>query len=104
VNGRDHRLAEILDEIEHPLSKTTGLLCFERGEMRELADIRAGNEGFAAGTCENGAADRRVVARILERRSQILRRRRVQGVEHLWTIDRHVGDVALLLVQDICEL
>src|SRR5438552_11850961 len=44
-----------------------------------------------------------VVPCILEGGPQILPGRRIQGVEHLGPIDGHIGDGALLLVQDIRE-
>ena len=103
IDGRDHRLAEILDEIEDLLPETAGLLRLERRDMRELADVGAGDERLVAGAGQDDAAHRSVVPRVLERRPQILPRRRIQGVEHLGPIDRHIGDGALLLVQDIRE-
>src|SRR4029077_17660114 len=47
VDRCNHRLAEILDEIEHPLSEAARLLRLERRHPRELADVSAGNERFA---------------------------------------------------------
>ena len=102
--GRDHRLAEILDEIENLLPEAAGLLGFERRDMRELADVGAGNERLVAGARQDDAAYCSVVSRILEGRSQILPGWRIQRVEHLGPIDGHIGDGALLLVQDVCEL
>ena len=49
VDGRDHRLAEILDEVEDLLPEAAGLLGFDRGDMRELADVGAGDECLVAG-------------------------------------------------------
>ena len=71
--------------------------------MRELADVGAGDERLVAGAGQDDAAHRSVVPRVLEGRSQILPGRRIQGVEHLGPIDGHIGDGALLLVQDIRE-
>src|SRR6202521_5957098 len=48
IDGRDNRLPQILDDIEHLLSKTAGLFCFVRRDMRELADIGAGDERLVA--------------------------------------------------------
>src|ERR1700674_1331433 len=48
IDGRDDRLPQILDDIEHLLSKTAGLFCFVRRDMRELADIGAGDERLVA--------------------------------------------------------
>ena len=101
--GRDHRLAEILDEIEDLLAEAARLLCLERRDMRELADVGAGDESLVAGACQDDAAYRGVVARILEGRPQILPGRRIQRVEHLGPIDRHIGDCAFFLVEDICQ-
>ena len=103
VDGRDHRLAEILDEVEHLLPETAGLLGFERRDLRELADVGAGDEGLVARSGQDDAAHRGVVPRILEGGPQVLPGRRIQGVEHLGPIDRHIGDRVLFLVQDIRE-
>ena len=85
------------------LPEAAGLLCFERGDVRELADVGAGDERLVAGAGQDDAAHRGVVPRILEGGPQFRPCRRVEGVEHLRPIDRHVGDRALLLVQDIRE-
>jgi len=67
----------------------------------ELADIGAGDESLVASAGENDTAHRGVVAGILECGAQIGPGRRVQRIEHLRTIERHVGDAASLLVQNI---
>ena len=103
IDRRDHRLAEVLDEIEDLLSETAGLLRLERRGMRELADVGARDECFVAGARQDDAAHCRVISRVLECRSQIRPGRRIQGVEHLGPIDGHIGDGALLLVRDIGE-
>ena len=61
-------------------------------DMRELADVGAGDERLVAGSGQDDAAHRGVIPRILEGGSQILPGRRVQRVEHLGPIDRHIGD------------
>src|SRR5712691_2464360 len=78
VDGRDHRLAEIFDQIEHLLSEPARLLRFERRDPRKLADVCAGDERLVAGARQDDAAYCTVVPRILERRSQILPGRRIQ--------------------------
>src|SRR6516165_2933564 len=55
VDGRDHRLAEILDEIEHLLPGAAGPFGVDRTRVRELADIGAGDECLVARTGENDA-------------------------------------------------
>ena len=60
--------------------------------MRELADVGAGNEGLVAGAGEDDAKHRRIGLGIFERRLQIRPGRRIERVEHLWSIDGHVGD------------
>src|SRR5215469_254187 len=103
VDCRDHRLSEILDEIEHLLPVAAGPLGVDRTRMRELADVGAGNECLVARAGENDAAHGSVIPCILERSSQILPRRRVQGVEHLGPVNGHIGDRVALLVLDVCE-
>ena len=103
IDRRDHRLAEVLDEIEDLLPETAGLLRLERRGMRELADVGARDECFVAGARQDDAAHCRVISRVLECGPQICPSRRVQGVEHLGPIDGHIGDGVLLLVQDIGE-
>ena len=103
VDSRDHRLAEILDQIEYALSEAAGPFGVDRGRMRELADVGAGDEGFVAGPRQDDATHGRIVLRMLEGGPQILPCRRVQGVEHLGPGDRHIGDRAPLLVEDIRE-
>jgi hypothetical protein len=66
VDGCDHRLTEILDQIEHLLPETTRLFCFERRDLRELADIRTGDEGFVASSREDNTAHFDVVPRVLK--------------------------------------
>src|SRR5262249_8839874 len=44
VDCRDHRLAEILDEIEHFLANAAGPLGVDRTRMRGLADVGAVDE------------------------------------------------------------
>src|ERR1700676_1040322 len=66
VDGRHHRLAQILDEIEHRLAEAAGLFRFDRGRPRELADVRTGAEGFVARSGQDDAAHGRVIACVLE--------------------------------------
>src|SRR5262249_25087351 len=62
----------------------------DRNRMRELADIGAGDERLVPRSGENDAAHRGVIPRILEGRAQILPGGRVERVEHLRTVERHV--------------
>src|SRR6266496_2037724 len=66
IDRRDDRLSQIFDDIENLLSKTAGLFCLERCDMRELADIGAGDECLVARARQNDTANRRVVSRVLE--------------------------------------
>jgi hypothetical protein len=56
IDRRDHRLAEVLDEIEDLLSETAGFFRLERRGMRELADVGARDERFFAGARQDDAA------------------------------------------------
>ena len=103
IDGRHHRLAEILDEIEHLLPETAGLFGLESGQVCELADIGAGDEGLVAGTRQDDAADRRIIACILEGLAQVRPGRRIQRVEDFRAIDGDVGDAVLDRVEDVRE-
>src|SRR4029450_11581428 len=66
VEGRTHRLAKILDEIEHLLPEAAGLFGLETRKMRELADVGAGDERLVAGARQDDAPGSRLMARIRE--------------------------------------
>ena len=72
VDGRDHRLAEIFDEIEDLLAEAARPFRLDRGDVRELADVGAGDERFVAGAGQDHAAHCGVVSRVLEGGPQIL--------------------------------
>src|SRR4029077_8575822 len=99
IDGRDHRLAEIFDEIEDFLAETAGLFRLRNGNAGELADVCSCDERLVAGPGQDDAAHCRVVARILERRPEVLPRRRIQRVENFWAIDGDVGDAAFLRIK-----
>ncbi len=66
VDCSDHRLAEILDEIQDALPEAAGPFCFDRSDLGELADVRSRDEGLVAGTCQNGAAHLGVIPRFFK--------------------------------------
>src|SRR5580704_13690346 len=103
VDGRDNRLAEILDQIEDVLPETAGLFGLERRDLRELADVRPRNERFVTRSRQDHATYCSVVPGIFECRSQVLPGWRIQGVEHPGPINRHIGDGVPFLVQDVVE-
>jgi hypothetical protein len=72
IDGRDHRLAEIFDEIEHTLPEPAGLLRLIGVDMREFADVGAGDEGLVARAGEDHAVHGRVGLCILEGGPQIV--------------------------------
>src|SRR6201999_968638 len=55
VDRRDHRLAEIFDEVQHSLPEPAGLLRTIGVDMREFTDIRAGDESLVARAGEDHA-------------------------------------------------
>src|SRR5215831_16395568 len=61
VDCRDHRLAEILDQIEHLLPDAAGPFGVDRTRMREFADVGTGNERLVARAGEDDAVHRGVV-------------------------------------------
>src|SRR5258708_11989406 len=71
--------------------------------MRQLTDIRAGDEGFVAVTRQDHAANGFILACILESGLQVFPGGMTQRVHHLRAIERYVSDGAFLFVQDIGE-
>jgi len=80
VDGRNHRLAKIFNQVEHVLPETAGLLGLECRELRQLADVGARDECLVAGAGQNGAPHFDIVARSLESGPQVTPCRRAQGV------------------------
>ena len=65
--------------------------------LREFADVGAGDERLVAGAGQDDAAHRGIVTRVLEgRHAAPSMVGRIEGVEHLRPVDRHIGDRALL--------
>ena len=94
-----HRLAEILDKVEDRLSVTAGLFCFDCRDMSEFADVRSRDERFVSRSCQDNAAHRSIIPRVLESRSQVLPGSLIESVEHFGAIESHIGDGVLFLVQ-----
>src|SRR4029077_6700782 len=72
IDSRDHRFAEVLDEIEDFLSEAAGLFRLESGNAGELADVRSCDECLAPCAGQDDAAHCRVIARVLECRPEVL--------------------------------
>src|SRR6266404_1955856 len=103
VDRCEHRLAKILDEIEHALPEAAGLLGLDGRHIRKLGDVGTGNECLGAGARQDDAAHRRIVPGILEGLPQVRPRRGIEGVEDLRAIDRDIGDAATFLIENVCE-
>ena len=103
VHGGDHRLAEVFDQIQDRLPVTARLLGLDRGDVRELADVGAGDKGLVACPGQDHAADFGVVARVLEYRAQLLPSLPIEGVEHPGAVQRHIGNGALFVVQQVFQ-
>jgi hypothetical protein len=103
VDGRDHRLAQVFDEIEDFLAEAARLLRLKRREMCELAYVCASDKRLVAGSCKDDASHFGVVSRGFERGPQILPGRRIECVEHLRTIERDIGNRALLPIKRILK-
>jgi hypothetical protein len=92
IDRRDHRLTEIFDVVQHALPEPAGLLRLIGIDMREFTDVGTGDESLVARAGEDHALHRRVSLCLLEGSLQISPRRRVERVEYLGPIDRHIGD------------
>src|SRR5207249_1592529 len=103
IDGCYHRLAEILDEIEDLLSVRAGLFRFYCRDMRELADVGSRDERFIPSSRQDDAAHLRIIPCVLKGCSKVFPGSLIESVEHLRTIQRHVGNGALFLVQKILQ-
>src|SRR5205809_2997024 len=103
IDRGDHRLAEILDQVENRLAERARLFCLDRRDTGQLVDVGSGDERLVAGPCEDDAAHGCVIPRVRKGRSEVLPGPPVQGVEHLRAIQRDVGDGAILPVEDVLE-
>src|ERR1700747_3604575 len=45
---RNHRLAEVFDQVQHTLPEPAGLFGFVGAEMLKFTDVRSGNKGLVA--------------------------------------------------------
>ena len=85
------------------MSVTAGLFRFDCRDLREFADVRSRDERFIARSCQDNAAHRSIIPRVLESRLQVLPGCLIQRVEHPGTIKSHIGDGAFLLIQNILK-
>ena len=104
IDCRDHRLAEIFEQVVGLLDEAARPLRFDRAGMREFADVGAGRERLVAGSGEDDAAHRRVVPGVFQRQPQLGQSGIVERVEDRRTVERDVGDRALFLVQHVLEI
>ena len=104
VDRRDHRLAEILDEIEDVLPGERMLAAGRRRLDGELVDVGPGDERLVAGAGQDDDANGFVAAsRSRMARPQLVERGRVERVENLRPVDRDDGDGAVALDQKVVK-
>ena len=104
VDRGDHRLAEILDEIEHLLAEAAGLLRFDRASTcaSSLMSAPAMNALSPAPVrmTPRTAASSRASSKAVRRSGQV---GVFSALSTFGPIDRHIGDGALLLVEHVRE-
>src|SRR5271168_5379612 len=104
IDGRDYRLAQVFDEVQHTLAKPTGLLRIVGIDVCKFADVCACDESLVAGARKNDAAHGGILLYVFEGGMQIGPGRCIQRVQHLGPIDRHIRDRSLLLVPNVRKL
>jgi hypothetical protein len=103
IDRGDHRLTQVFDQVEGRLGGPARRFGLDRRGPGELADVRAGRKGLVAGAGEDDAAYRGIVARILKGGAQVGQSQPVERVEHRRTIEGHISDPLVLLVQHVLE-
>jgi hypothetical protein len=94
IDCRDHRLAEILDEIKGFLSVPGKLFRLNCCDTGKLADVRPRDKCLVARSCQDAPPYLGIISSVLESYSQLGKRFLIKCVENLGTIERHVRDRA----------
>src|SRR5882724_3823517 len=103
VDGRDHRLAQVLNQVKHGLSIAAGFLALDRRQVSEFADVCSRDECLVASPGQDNAVHLVIIAGCFERCSQVFPRLPIQRVENPRAIERHIRNGALFLVQYILQ-
>src|SRR5580658_435293 len=92
VNAGNHRLAQILDQIEHALATLRILFRRNRILHGQFADIGSSNKRLFADASQNDNAEAVVALDVMKRPAQFFDRGTVERVENFGTVDGDVSD------------
>src|SRR6266436_3433465 len=101
IHSSDDRLAEVFNEVRKRLAGPRFLFRRERSIVGHFADVRASGKRLVSRSRENDSAHLGIVAGVFERGSQFGNGFRVQSVQYFGPVDGHIGNRALLLVQNV---
>src|SRR6266478_1289860 len=103
IHSSDDRLAEVFNEVSKRLAGPRFLFRRERSIVGHFADVRAGRKRFVPRSRENDPTHLGIVAGVFERGSQFENSFCVQSVQYFGSIDGHIGNRALLLIQNVLK-
>src|SRR6266436_1595486 len=101
IHSSDDRLSEVFNEVRERLAGSRFLFRRERGVVGHFADVRAGRKRLVPRSRENDSTHLGIIAGVFERGSQFGNGFRIQSVQYFGPADGHIGNRALLLVQNV---
>src|ERR1700733_597958 len=101
VHAGNHRLAQILDQIEHALATLRILFRRNRILPGQFADIGSSNKRLFADASQNDNADAVVALNVMKRPAQFFDRGTVERVENFGTVDLDVSDRVFLFEKNV---
>src|SRR6266436_2601293 len=103
IHCGDDRLSEVFNEVRKRLAGPRFLFRRERSIVGHFADVRAGRKRFVPRSRENDPTHVGIVAGVFERGSQFGNGFCVQSVQYFGPVDGHIGNRALLLIQNVLK-
>src|SRR5579864_4006091 len=101
VDAANHRLAEILNQVERGLTFVRIRLGFHRIVLCQLVDVRACDEGLLAATRKDDNTNLLVIFEVAEDLPQLLHGGHVERVEDFRAVNGDVSDLVFLFEFDV---
>src|SRR6266699_2820013 len=105
IDAGDHRLAQVLDQVEHALPAVRVLLARDRVVLRQLANVRSSNKCLLARPGQDDYADigMGITLNGMKRRPQLFHGRHIQCIEHLRPVHSDISNRVFLFDEDVGE-
>src|SRR5579863_10118902 len=104
IDAGNHRLAQILDQIQDVLPAMRILLARDRIMLGQLANVSSGDKRLFARAGHNDNANRRIILNVMKRRPQLLHGSHVECVQNLGAVDGYVSNRVFLFQKYVFEV